>query len=566
MKNYRQGPLVTRVSSIEQARTQHGSLDSQKNRGLRFIEQKNLYSKIPYKITKTIQEEQSAFGEKNSSRVEFQELLKDLESGIIDFVIFESISRLTRDLSTATRIYKSAQKNGIEIWEVESGFNYMDPSNPFAYQMFIQKALQGEMESLQTSNRVATKHREARVRAGKDTSTIPILGLDPHPKLIGMYVPNYEELEKVTNMMKAFVEFETFAETLEYSNAMGYTTKTRWTKTKTDRHGEIIEPRQIGGKPFDVDTLKAHLTNPKYRGINYFKDTKNQFETLQDENKMVEWKYPHGRLIDEELLMKVDETLKVAGFKKRPRKTMRNEFPLLRGLLQSSEGTFYQCHSAKEGKHFYYVDAVKKHRIAMDQLDYDVLELLKSYSDEGSHLNQLIVDFLVQLKERSKTLSNTITALESECCLIKKQRQSFSDQVRELSFKGQVGAQLKFLSEEAAKLDAEIQNKEDMLRVYKSRQVVWEKDYDADKLKAAFLADVNKIGGLKGIHKKLKIRSLINQIIVQPENKIQIVINFLPLDSKSLRGSKEFVGRGEWWDQQDLNLQPPGYEPGALTN
>jgi phage protein U len=78
-KKIRKGWLIIRVSDEKQAITQSGSLQAQEARGKRFIASKNEYSRESYEVIKVIQEEQSAFREKNAKRIEFQLLIKAIK-------------------------------------------------------------------------------------------------------------------------------------------------------------------------------------------------------------------------------------------------------------------------------------------------------------------------------------------------------------------------------------------------------------------------------------------------------------------------------------------------------
>lgn len=204
-----------RVSTETQALTQHGSLDAQSQRIERWVEARKFLSNVSYRITTWVKEEQSAYREKNLKRVQMMELMQKMERGEIDFICFESVSRLFRAVDYATKFMRLAERMGIEVWEIESGINFNSPGNPFVFQMFIMKAASSEVESAITSQRVSSKHREAMTIHGKDPSPrASFLGLDLHPKKVGFYIVNKTELNVVIDIMKAFVRFKNYPETI----------------------------------------------------------------------------------------------------------------------------------------------------------------------------------------------------------------------------------------------------------------------------------------------------------------------------------------------------------------
>lgn len=149
----------------------------------------------------------------------------------------------------------------------------------------------------------------ARVHNGKDTQTVPILGLNIKANKVGFYEINLVEQQIVQDIFEAFVRLRSLKLLEEYCAEKGYPTKVRTIKHKVDEEGNITPPRQVGGESFDSVSLARHLSNPKYLGYGHFKDTWNQFPDKQDANGLVRWNYAHGPVITEELFFQAQAIL-----------------------------------------------------------------------------------------------------------------------------------------------------------------------------------------------------------------------------------------------------------------
>ena len=380
--------------------TQNGSLDAQGHIIERWRNNLNFCGDVEYQITEWIEEEQSAFRDKNLKRKELLRLMEKIQSRRIDFIVFESLSRLFRSVKFAIEFFELASKYNVEIWEAEYNTNFSDFDDPRSYDAFISRAVQSEVESMTTSKRVLMKHREAMVNVGKDPSPqASILGLDLHPHRIGIYLVNKSELEIVIDIMKAFVRFKNYSETLDYCHALNYKTKTYEIKKKIEKDGTITPPRIVQGKSFDQAALKALFRNPRYGGKSTFDDSKkNQFRHLQDENGKVTWTYSHGQVIDQALLDEVEATMKIAGFKKRPRKKTTRDFSLLADLIIDSQGQTYHCQSAKNHQYRYYFNPNNGHRFSMKEFDSKFINLLDSYKNRSSVIESVLNDYALKLQ------------------------------------------------------------------------------------------------------------------------------------------------------------------------
>ena len=245
---------------------------------------------------------------------------------------------------------------------------------------------------LELEEKITKRGREARVNYGKNKSTLPILGLDPHPTKSCIYVRNEEEIKIVKDIFREFVKTKSHTQTLEYCKAKGYKTKARMTRQKVDREGNIIPPRRIGGEPFSTASLKGLLENPKYRGSAKFKDTWNQFPQLQDDDGMVKWEYAHGAIIDEETAANVDAVI-ASMRQKNPKKSKYNGF-LLTGILVGEDSSRYHGDPAKSGANPYYYNKTLKQRIPCEELDKLVVKRVKEYLEKQGIIEEVIDKYL----------------------------------------------------------------------------------------------------------------------------------------------------------------------------
>ena len=349
-KKVKVGLGLVRVSSKAQADVQHGSLEQQKHMLNRWAERQSEKSGCEYRITRIIEEDISGRGASIHKRTGFHEVRREIKSGRIDFFVIEKLDRLSRDKIANQVFIETATDHEVEVFEVESGLiNLRDRGNRLGFNI---KNIMAEEYSLELEEKVAKKQREARVNNGKDVATTPILGLDPHPTKVGMYVINKSEKRVVEDLFEQFCLLGgSLTELSKYCERKGYRTRVRVTKQKIDKDGNIVPPRQVGGFKFNLKRLRYHLTNSKYRGYGKFKDTWNQFPKLQDEDGFVRWDYHHGAVVPLELFDRVESILE-QNQRHASHTSHTGNVYLLAGVLRHADGSTFQGASANGGRTF----------------------------------------------------------------------------------------------------------------------------------------------------------------------------------------------------------------------
>ncbi len=240
-------------------------------------------------------------------RTELLEVMKLMEAGYLDGIIYEKLDRLSRDQEFNIRILKTAQKANCAIVQVNKGFiDLKQRSDRLGVTL---ENVVAEDYRFELQEKVQKKTRAARVNNGKDNSTTPVLGLDPHPTQAGFYVINKEEQKMVTEIFSLFARTSSYDAVVKYCQEKGYRSKTRMTKEKIDKEGNRVAPRMIGGKPITPTIYYDLFKNKKIRGIGRFKDDWEQYPDKQDVNGIVHYKFRHDPVVPPELTVQVDAVL-----------------------------------------------------------------------------------------------------------------------------------------------------------------------------------------------------------------------------------------------------------------
>ena len=556
IKSVKIGWGLARVSSKAQAEVQHGSLEQQGHMMKRWAATQSQREGIEYQIIRIVEEDISGRKKSLKKRDGYHEILRAIKTKQIDFVVIEKLDRLGRDKVSNQFFIDTASENEVEIFEVESGrINMKDRGSRLGFNI---KNLLAEEYSLDLEEKVTKKVREAKVNNGKDSATIPVLGLEAHPTKIGIYVIDKNEQKVVIDIFETFLKTGSLKETVSYCKKMGYKTKARSTREKIDKKGNRILPRQVGGQDFDSKRLYDHLTNTKYLGHAYFKDTWVQFPNLQDEEGFVKWNYAHGPVIDEELFLKV-RTLLEQNKQKSASSKGRTAY-LLSGVLYLHDGTPFHGVSAKSGANSYYQDRKKTVRIERFKIEKIVKNRVGQYLKDSDLLKGL---FQTALKHRSiggPVIDSDITRMNQRLNELNGIDKTLSEAIRNVALSGDVAKVIeasKAIADEKAKVEKERESLKAQLQdlqrskaqISEQRGVKSLQDYIGLALK-----DFKQ----KNDHiQKQIIQSLIPKIILHPDQKLELQVNLDCLNLSDCDGRKKVRIPEKWRGRRDSNPRPP---------
>lgn len=515
------GWALIRVSTKNQAEVQHGSLEQQRHMLERWSSQQSESSGQPYQITRFFEEDISGRGKAIHKRMALMEIDRAIESKTIDFIVFEKVDRLARDMIYNLGLVKKAHEYGVEVHEFESGqIDLKDRGSRLGFNI---KNLLAEEYSLDLEEKITKKQREARVNNGKDTSTCAVLGLDPHPAKRGMYVINKSEQAIVIEIFKKFVDCGSVKETSKFCLEKGYKNKVRLTKEKVDKNGTIIPPRKVGGEPLLPKRVRYLLTNQKIRGFAYFQDSWNQFKKEQDENGLVRWTYPHGPVVPTELFENAQRTLeKNQKFDGRTRGTVY----LLSGILQHEDGNkFTGAAAGGRNEHYeYYHCRAKNLRIPKDKIEILILKRIKEYLRNSELLKKLLADIKPMADMGIPILREEISEIKKSISENKKIIEGFSNYLRQaaLTDTTNLEAAIRTIGVERDRAETEIQLLERNLVNKENQLCELSSDQKGNGLKD-YLEQVLKNFDNEEPHKKrLIVHTIIPRIEVLPKNKLRL--------------------------------------------
>lgn len=516
---------IVRVSSNRQAEVQHGSLEQQKHMIERWAKDQSEINGCKFQVTRVIEEDISGKGSELHKRKGLHELERAIEEREIDFFVAEKVDRIARDQIYNLTLVKKAQEYGVEVYEIESGLiNLRDRGSRLGFNI---KNMLAEDYVLELEEKVTKKGREARVNNGKDKSTLPVLGLDPHPTKSCMYVRNEEEIKIVKDILREFIKCKSHTQTLEYCHAKGYRTKARMTRPKVDREGNLIPSRRIGGEPFTKGSLKGFLENPKYRGWSKFKDTWNQFPQLQDDDGAVKWEYAHGAIIDEAMAKDVDAIL-ASMHLKNPKKSRYNGF-LLTGVLMSEDGSRYHGDPAKSGANPYYYNKTQRKRIPCEELDKLVIQRVKEYLDKEGVIEGVIEKFLKHKNVGVPFLEEEKARLRNKIRDLAKVIESFSETLRQAALAGQNVAELaQSLLEERKKAEGEHLVLKERLGALEGKTEQFKRNLQGISLRKFLGLVLTRFDRIPDMKKKQIIQSVVPRAVVRNDGILELHIDLDP--------------------------------------
>jgi DNA invertase Pin-like site-specific DNA recombinase len=537
----KKGWALLRVSSKDQAEVQHGSLEQQRHMIERWqIEQLESVG-CDYQVTRVVEEEKSGKKGSFSKRKDFQELLHAIHSNLIDFVVFEKVDRMGRWQIANLQLIEAASERGVEVHFIDDGkFNYKDRGKRLSFNV---KNIFAEDYSLELEEKITKKQREAMINNGKDTSTRPVLGLDPHPTKVGFYLLNRSEQVIAVDIFSKFCELKELFATIMYCNDKGYKTKENWVKEKIDKNGTRIPPRKVGGEEFTSESLRSLLTNPKMRGFGFFKDTWNQFSKLRDSDGLVKWEYGYfkesGPVVPTALFDNARRFLDLNKHKV-SKPEAKGEVYLLSGALELPNGTRFVGAAGKSGQYRYYEDRKNRQRaeirIPKEEIEEAICKRVKQYLKDSGLLEKAIETTFQGLDTEIDKIEQGIRSQQSRLLQLQQTTGGFSEYLRKAALTGELGKVTELITAEQEKVDAETQVITAQLCSLESRKSSMserhEKTILQDKMRRA-MSDFSKRCDRQ---KQQIIQAIIPKIIVHPNNRLEIKINPLFMKSKNDKG------------------------------
>ncbi len=295
--------LYLRVSTLQQADVEDGSLDTQEARLKGYVDYENIKSDTKWEIVDIFREEGKSA--KNLNRPQFQRMMRAIEECKIDTIIIWKIDRLTRSLKDFSNLWDMFQERGIQLISLNEKF---DTSTAIGRAMLSIILVFAQLEREQTSERTSAT-MQYRAEQGLWNGG-HVLGYDLDTENKGVLKINPEQAKIVKNAFKICLEKGSAGQTKKALNETGYRMP-----EYTSRRGN-----KQGGTLFSIQSIVRILSNPVYIG----KITWNQQL----------YKGRHKAIIDEETfncVQKIIEKNRVTNSNyQKPRKYVY----LLKGILR----------------------------------------------------------------------------------------------------------------------------------------------------------------------------------------------------------------------------------------
>jgi site-specific DNA recombinase len=394
-----------RVSTERQAKVEEGSLKNQEQMLRAELGRRNAQRPGWGGFVQSYVDE--GISAKTTNRPAFQRLMRDIELGKIDTVLFTELSRLSRSLKDFLNIFEFAQRHACDLVCLKTEIDTTSP-----YQGLVTKILMvfSEFEREMTSRRTALNAYE-RSKRGLANGGFTVLGYRRDPQHKGRLLVEEKEAEVVRAVFQTYLQERSIRRTTEQIKARY---QSRFPKLK-------------GICP---NTVYRVLINKAYLGIRAIhKRDKANYEEVE-----AAWE----PIVEESLFGQVQALLQANKHRYHRRGPERYTY-LLSGLLRCGKcGEKFQGKSARSSsgkRHRYYSHSTTCYKGGLPRIHAEVaqdlvLGWLRDIAGNGERFRELQAQGRERLGRQLGELREELGKREEE---LSGQRGQIETRIRELT-------------------------------------------------------------------------------------------------------------------------------------
>jgi site-specific DNA recombinase len=243
--------IYTRVSIDERAVSEYSSLKRQEEICRNYIDihaEKGWTAAAVY--------EDAGYSGKDFQRPGIQELMEDVRAGKLDVIVTYKIDRISRSLKDFYELWEVLKAHNVTFVSATQHFDTSDSMGMLILNILLSFAqFERELTRERTMSKMAGRAEKGLWNGGN----VP-LGFD-YDKATQTLTANEREASVIRFLFQRLIETRSPCTVANEANARGHRTKLR---IHTYRDGS---PREVGGKRFDEEDVKAIIRNPVYKGI-----------------------------------------------------------------------------------------------------------------------------------------------------------------------------------------------------------------------------------------------------------------------------------------------------------
>lgn len=406
--------IYLRVSTEEQARIQDGSLVSQRQRLIEYVDGQNRRDPNWGVIVDFYCDDRSA---KDMNRPEFQRLLHDVRVGRINLILSTELSRLSRSLKDFCEVWDLFKKHNTGFITLREQF---DTTTAAGEMMVFNLMNFAQYERKQTAERISANWMSRAKRGLFNGGQVP-LGFDRNVKSPGELLPHPTEADTVREIFETFLKVGSIRETCRELTRKGI-----FSKRYTNKHG--IEK---GGGHMTVPSLFRILTNKAYIGLREVNKSNTEVEIVR-----AAW----PAIVDLHIFNQVQERLGNNKNKYKPIEWKRYPYPMTELLVCGECGKKLGGKSAhgRNKKHHYYghprqlnsdgvthLQRCRLERVRAERIEDIILKSLKKLTQTPG-----LVEHWLEIY--AKTTHSKIPAMEAKVKAMNLEIESKSKRVQNL--------------------------------------------------------------------------------------------------------------------------------------
>jgi len=327
-------------------------------------------------------------------RPALQDLLADIEKGMVDLVVVYKVDRLTRSLVDFARIIESFDGKGISFVSVTQLFNTADSMGRLTLNVLLSFA---QFEREVTAERIRDKIAASKKKGMWMGGPVP-LGFDVEDRKL---IINHTEAKTVRQIFRMYIDLGAVRRVKEKMDRLGIVTKLRSQKSG----------KRTGGKSFSRGNLYHFLSNPIYIGR-----IPHKGETYPGE---------HAAIIDQRTWENVQSVLANNAPNRSWPTNSKGPFLLTGKVFDINGEPLYQSQTDKNGKRYrYYISKHLMHgahdnnegwRLPAKTLEYAVKSALLDFLGSQSRLMDCLqttepdITLVTKLKTNAAALGSILT-------------------------------------------------------------------------------------------------------------------------------------------------------------